>query len=82
MILTTAQAAAIYDAMCALNNVSANGGVQLSFVASDQATHMLRISVIENAAGAIDVLCGPQPKPFAIERHDSQAAFAAAYRLS
>lgn len=65
-ILNPAQAKAVYDAMCALNNVS--GTVT--------GINFRRIFVTSAQTGEITV-CGPESD----ERHPNQAAFAAAYNL-
>lgn len=65
-ILTKAQAEAVYDAMCALNNV---GGTVTGI-------NFRRIFVTSAQAGEITV-CGPESD----EHHRNQAAFAAAYSL-
>lgn len=79
MILTKEQAQAVFDAMCALNNVSANDGLHLSFVGSFGRSAVQRFSVIEQASGLIAVSRGPQPAPYEVEHHINQNAFASAY---
>ena len=79
-ILNRSQAEAVYNAMCALNNVSANQGIQLSFV-GDWEGDMYRFSVQEDANGRVVVSQGPIPKPQKIEQYPDQADFAAAYGL-
>lgn len=80
MILTQSQAEAVYSAMCALNNVSANSGVSVSLVGEADG-EMARYTVTENAAGEIEVIKGPAPARRAVEKHDNQSAFATAYGL-
>lgn len=69
MILTMAQAQAIYAAMCELNNVGGRLGCEI-----DVFTH-----VKEMASGAIYV--SHDTRNSGVERHADQAAFAAAYGL-
>lgn len=80
MILTQAQAEAVYSAMCALNNVTSNSGTEISFVSTTE-RGMARFTVTESAGGEINVTLGPVAKPQAVECFDHQAAFAAAYGL-
>ena len=80
LILTKSQAEAVYSAMCALNNVSANDGVQIGFVGADGGD-MFRYTVTEDAAGGIEVIKGPIPARRVVEMHANQAAFATAYGL-
>lgn len=80
MLLTKPQAHAVYNAMCALNDISAQSGVQVSFVDSSP-DDLSRLSVHEDAGGAITVTRGPLPRPVASEQHASPADFAAAYAL-
>lgn len=85
MILSQAQAQAVYAAMCALNNISANPGIEISFVGltpDDEDSPMARFDVMELASGQIYICTGPS---FQLERkefHESQAAFAEAYGLN
>jgi hypothetical protein len=70
MILNQYQAAAVYSAMCALNNV---GSVSSAFNLPNGAWVLLR------ADGAVSI--APEACFANWERYDSQSAFAAAYGL-
>lgn len=62
--LTSAQAKAIYDAMCALNNIS--GKLDM---------HVGKLHVYESMRGSVVV----KPAGGAMEVHETQHAFADAY---
>lgn len=79
MILNQAQAQAVYTAMCALNNVSANEGVQISFVGTVDGDYK-HIKVEECAGGSVEVSFGILGRER--ETYPNQAAFAAAYNLA
>lgn len=82
MILTQAQAKAIYDAVVALNNVTAASGTEVSFVGAKEDGDLTRITVSENAGGEISVTIGIKKSILSqSEMHMDQAAFAAAYGL-
>ena len=86
-ILTKAQAEAVYNAMCALNNVSGalwcrmpiGKGDEWADVREDDsgAIHIRRGSLRRFDAIESVVTLGPYP----VERHASQAGFATAYGL-
>lgn len=81
-ILNPSQARALYDAACALNNVSSASGIELSLVGSDD-DGLCRLTFAENAAGEVVVFRGPaMSRNVKREVYDSQAAFAAAYGLA
>jgi hypothetical protein len=81
-ILNQSQAKAVYDAVCALNNVSACSGIELSFVASREGADYFRATYAENAAGEVVVFSGPSMvRNVPRENYPNQAAFAAAYNL-
>lgn len=73
MILTPAQAQAIYSAMCALNNI----GATASDIDADEFDIRIRCGVIAIRGSSNDFA-------IPIEREDfiNQAAFAAAYNLN
>ncbi|MFY1912705.1 hypothetical protein ACOTB6_14195 [Achromobacter xylosoxidans] len=77
LILTAAQAQAVYSAMCALNSTGATA-TELKFNGQNGATFGARVSGLSGAV-RIDVLDfrGDMPS----ERHDSVPAFVAAYGL-
>lgn len=81
MILNQAQAEAVYSAMCALNNVSANRGVELRFVGGNDGDYN-RYGVKEEADGEVTVYVGPGILGREREDYANQAAFASAYGLS
>lgn len=75
LILTTAQAQAVYSAMCALNNVCAK--IDTEVPAGSAGSGMIA-RVYEAHSGAV-VVCSGRSDP--VEQYDNQAAFAAAYGL-
>lgn len=77
MILNQAQAEAVYSAMCALNNVSANKGIEVSFAGTFCGDYS-RLSVIESAGGDVTVTSTSRRL---VEHHKNQAAFATTYGL-
>ena len=80
LILTKSQAEAVYDAMCALNNVS-HTYLRTNF----EAPHGKRISVSETVEGIAVRLHAYQGNPVeqidGSEDYDTQSAFATAYGL-
>lgn len=80
LILNKSQAEAVYSAMCALNNVSLNNGISVSFVGAS-CDSMVRYTVTENAAGEVEITEGPMPLCRTVEQYSDQNAFAAAYGL-
>lgn len=80
LILNQAQAEAFYSAMCALNNVSAASGVQISFVGNTR-DDIARLYVVEDAGGNIRVTRGGGALEREREEYPNQAAFADAYGL-
>lgn len=79
MILNKEQAKAVYDAMCALNNVS-HTYMRTNFCAPNGK----RISVVEVDEGiSITLLQGNRAEQIEAEEvYDNQSAFAAAYGLT
>lgn len=73
MILNQAQAEAIYSAMCALNNVGGRIAVMIDFNKASER------EIVQDNYGNVLVKSDLGMK---VERHTSQAAFAAAYSLS
>ncbi len=71
MILNQAQAEAVYSAMCALNNV---GGKLWCYVGGYR--------IEDEGADGVTIMNDYRVNPQTLERHASQAAFAAAYNLS
>jgi hypothetical protein len=84
-ILNQSQAKAVYAAMCELNNVSLNSGIELSFVGQTPVgseSPMQRVTVAENADGEVVVFTGwAMRQNVQRENYATQAAFAAAYGL-
>lgn len=78
LILTPAQAEAVYSAMCALNNVS---GAQLQTVIP-ATTGAVRVREMPSGTIAIEYLLRSQaPDGLWLETYDNQSAFATAYGL-
>jgi hypothetical protein len=71
MILSQAQAEAVYSAMCALNNIGA-----LYLLRVEYSTYGIRCSI----DGVIDVRGGDDS--YEIETYANQSEFAAAYNLN
>lgn len=79
MILNPEQARAVYDAMCAMNNVG--GFLRTSFeeTRGQQGTRQYRrMFAVEDIGDKIVISQGLRT----VEEHDSQAAFAEAYDLT
>lgn len=76
MILSTAQAEAVYAAMVALNNVS---GVLQVTVKRDDWKNFTR--VYENSTGHVNVIRSVECRVVESERYVDQAAFAVAYKV-
>ena len=77
MILTKEQARAVYDAMCALNNVHcSNGGLAIE-IYGEVSGEAQRLRIAEGLQGVVtvEVFCGD------CEHHASQAMFHLAYDL-
>lgn len=72
MILNQSQAQAVYDAMCALNNVS---GVLLASITDLRAPQDINVNGADGGVVVRVGICGEA------ETYASQAAFAAAYNL-
>lgn len=75
MILNQSQAAAVYSAMCALNNVSGRIKAQFGDVSDDG------VNVFEELDGSVNVVRVRHYDVLEAERYASQAAFATAYGL-
>jgi hypothetical protein len=81
-ILNPSQANAVYAAVCALNDVSWNSGIELSFAGGDADSEAARFTYAENAGGEVVVFRGPAMSRSVVrENYPDQAAFAAAYNL-
>lgn len=76
MILNQSQAAAVYSAMCALNNVSGRIKAQFGDVSDDG------VNVFEELDGSVNVVRVRHYDVLEAEHYASQAAFAAAYGLN
>lgn len=85
MILSQAQAEAVYSAMAALNNVSLGNGLRVSFIGeidnADFKGGETRFTVEEVDDALIRVTCAGGFLDKEREYYDNQAAFAAAYNL-
>lgn len=74
MILTKAQAEAVYTAMCALNNVGA--ACMVDIPSGSRAQQDISVNAVDGDVVVRVGLCGE------VERYRDQAAFATAYGLS
>ena len=79
-ILTTAQAEAIYSAMCALNNVGGTIKASLPHPLKTKVTSAAFVRVFDDN-GAIRIVRAFDHRTEATEYHEDQSAFATAYGL-
>lgn len=76
-ILNNAQAVAVRDAMCALNNVNAHGDSSVT-IAAVNGSRSACIHVRTDADGLVEVVRSSEGE-FDVETYDSQSEFFAAY---
>ncbi len=77
MILTQAQAEAVYSAMCAMNNIG--GTISASLHTNDWRIHVNALT--GNGVGIKATARGVSPTVVRTEGYESQAAFASAYGM-